>query len=196
MTPKNIAFLGGAFNPPTIGHLQVAQSVLNSGHFDEVWLVPSYHHPFSKDMVDEHRRVEMCRMLIDGVPNLNVFTYEIDHMMSGETFKLINQLRDEGFPHNFSFIIGMDNALQFDKWYNSELLKELVSFVVVDRKGYNEPSEEAWFMRAPHMVVHCDVPEVSSTLCRQLIQDGSIEDLKQYLPLNIIHYILHNNLYK
>ena len=37
---KNIAVLGGSFDPPTISHLQLASEVINLLGFDEVLIVP------------------------------------------------------------------------------------------------------------------------------------------------------------
>lgn len=37
---SRIGILGGSFDPPTIGHMQLASETLNLLGFDEVWLVP------------------------------------------------------------------------------------------------------------------------------------------------------------
>ena len=40
MFRRRIGILGGSFDPPTIGHLQLASQTLNLLGFDEVWLIP------------------------------------------------------------------------------------------------------------------------------------------------------------
>jgi cytidyltransferase-like protein len=58
-----VALLGGAFNPPHNGHIQLAQFVLNTSKtFDEVWLVPCYQHMDGKEMVAPEHRVKMCEI--------------------------------------------------------------------------------------------------------------------------------------
>ena len=44
-----IAILGGAFNPPHLGHQLIAQQILNHTNTDEVWLIPCFKHTFRKN---------------------------------------------------------------------------------------------------------------------------------------------------
>jgi len=48
MIKTNVAILGGAFDPITIGHVQVAEQVLAKGLVDEVWFMPCFKHRFGK----------------------------------------------------------------------------------------------------------------------------------------------------
>lgn len=35
---KNVALFGGAFDPPTKGHMAVAEAILELPHIDELWV--------------------------------------------------------------------------------------------------------------------------------------------------------------
>jgi len=73
-----VAILGGAFNPITIGHIQLAQFVLNtSGEFDEVWIMPANNHMAGKEMESPEHRYKMCEHAAQVDGRIKVFNYEI-----------------------------------------------------------------------------------------------------------------------
>jgi len=43
---KKIGILGGAFDPITKGHIQIAHFVLLNTDIEEIWIVPCYSHAF------------------------------------------------------------------------------------------------------------------------------------------------------
>ena len=58
-----VALLGGSFNPPHVGHLLAAQYVHATQGVDEVWLMPTFRHPFGKVTAPFEHRVRMCEQL-------------------------------------------------------------------------------------------------------------------------------------
>ena len=202
-----VAILGGAFNPVTKGHIQLAQFVLNtSTEFDEVWLMPAYHHMYNKEMVSAEQRLEMCRIAAKVDRRIKVFDYEIKNRLAGETFYLFKKLKQDeelNNKYNFSMIIGLDNANTFDKWVNYKELERMVRFVVVPRKGYNRDVDVNWYLQKPHLFLNdeADIVEVSSTLVRDELHnyDGSEETIKSidpYINKEVLKYIIDNNLYE
>jgi nicotinate-nucleotide adenylyltransferase len=204
-----VAILGGAFNPITKGHIQLAQFVLNtSGEFDEVWLMPAYHHMYNKEMESAEDRLKMCELAtrIDG--RIKVFDYEIKHQLAGETFNLFKRLRQEeelNKKYNFSMIIGIDNANKFDKWVNYTELERMVRFVVVPRKGYERDEKVDWYLQKPHIFLNkeSEIIEVSSTLVREKLDEfyvnhmsGDITSLYPYINMEVLEYIIARKLYK
>jgi len=203
-----VAILGGAFDPITKGHVQLAQFILNtSGEFDEVWIMPAYNHMAGKDMVEARHRLEMCRLacLVDA--RIKVFHYEIENKLAGETYNFFKRLKtDEELNEkfNFSMVIGLDNANSFDKWVNFEELERMVRFVVVPRKGVDRDPNVTWYLKEPHIFLNqeTDIIEISSTFVRNLLSgnDGSIpeliSDIKESLDGNVYSYIVTNELYK
>ncbi len=204
-----VAILGGAFNPITKGHIQLAQFVLNtSGEFDEVWLMPAYKHMYNKEMESAEDRLKMCNIAarVDG--RIKVFDFEIRNQLAGETFNLFKRLRQEeelNKKYNFSMIIGVDNANTFDKWVNYTELERMVRFVVVPRKGYERNEKVDWYLQKPHIFLNkeSDIIEVSSTMVRDKMNgfydnhiSGDTEELKSYLNIEVLEYILSRKLYK
>ena len=196
-----VAILGGAFNPITRGHIQLAQFVLNSTReFDEVWLMPAYHHMYNKDMVSGEDRLEMCRIAAKVDGRIKVFDYEIKNQLAGETYNLCKRLKQDeelNDKYNFSMIIGLDNANTFDKWVNYEELERMVRFVVVPRKGYERDEKVNWYLEKPHIYLGGDtnIIEVSSTMIRKMLREYNIKVAEIYLDIEVLTYILEKNLY-
>jgi nicotinate-nucleotide adenylyltransferase len=196
-----IAIYGGAFDMPHLGHIQVAQFVLNtSAYFDECWLLPAYSHRYNKKMVDAEHRLIMCEMAAKVDSRIKVFDYEIKNKLAGETYKLVKLLKDDSLfdDFEFSFIMGIDNANTFNKWVNYEHLEKMMKFVIVPRKGYDRDPSVDWYLQKPHIYLNKEdneILEVSSTFIRTLIKNKEYTELSKYLNEEVIQYILENKLY-
>lgn len=202
---KKVALLGGAFDPITKGHIEVAQFVLNaSGEFDEVWLTPCYQHMYNKEMAPPKDRVEMCKLATENDKRIKVFTYEIENKFAGETYHLVNRLMNDAIfsytsTHNFSMIIGQDNANTFDKWYNYKELEKLIRFVVVPRAGIPTDFKVDWYLNPPHIYLRPDDPimTVSSTMVREHLRCGTANNIiKDFVDEKVLDYINEHGLYR
>lgn len=101
---NNIAILGGAFNPITIGHIETAKTVLNVSRWaDEVWLMPANKHMHGKDILPFEQRYEMCKLACQTDGRIKVSDYEYVNNLQGETYHLLNMmLHDDKFENNRS----------------------------------------------------------------------------------------------
>jgi nicotinate-nucleotide adenylyltransferase len=213
-----VAILGGAFNPITLGHIQVARLVLNHSRiFDEVWIMPCFKHLYGKDLVSAEHRLEMCRLAAQVDGRIKVFDYEVTKELDGETYNLAKTLFEDKrykHSHSFSFVIGLDNANTFDKWVNYQELERLARFVVIPRTGEKIKRGVNWYLKPPHVFLEPDDPlmEISSTEVRvdltSLYMNSSKEKIQQELlndptkaynrGLNqdVLGYILKHRLYQ
>lgn len=197
---RTVALFGGAFNPVTLGHIGVARFVLDTSRtFDEVWLMPCARHMYGKRMEDGRHRLEMCRLAARRDGRIRVFEYEVERDFSGETYHLVKQLLDEDLArgeHEFSLIIGQDNANSFPNWVNSAELERLIRFVVVPRKGVEADPAGAWYTRPPHIYLAAENPimEISSTRVRELLASGD-PAVGSYVDPDVLGYIRENGLY-
>jgi len=177
MKKKQIAILGGAFDPPTIGHIKLAQFVLNESEiFDEVWLCPCVHHMYDKQMESFSDRFRMCEIMRRGDPRIRVFSY--DEGDDGGTYHFVKSLLNSKWADDFSFslIIGQDNANTFERWVNYKELEKMIRFVVVSRKGEERNIESDWYLNPPHIYLcgKTEIPNISSTKVRDLIQKSTV----------------------
>ena len=197
-----VAILGGAFNPITKGHIQLAQFVLNtSREFDEVWIMPAYDHMAGKDMVSAEHRLEMCKIAAKVDNRIKVFDYEIKNQLAGETYNFFKRLKTDkelNEKYNFSMIIGQDNANSFDTWVNFTELERMVRFVIVPRKGIKIDPNINWYLKEPHIFLNqeTDILEVSSTQIRNKLKSKFPKIDNKHMDIAILNYICENNLYK
>jgi nicotinate-nucleotide adenylyltransferase len=200
-----VALLGGAFDPPTLGHIAVARFVLNvSKTFDEVWLVPCFRHMYNKRLSPTVARLEMCELVAAQDGRVRVFDFEITHQLRGETYNFVQRLLDDPMAQNeydFSLIIGMDNANTFDNWVNFEELERMIRFVVVPRAGEKRNESVDWYLKPPHIYLPHDqsLPETSSTEVRELVgafpKELARELLLKLVDPAVLAYIEKEGLY-
>jgi len=208
MTKKRIAILGGAFDPITNAHTQIAEYVLKHSDFEEVWLMPSYKNT-NKVMASPEHRITMCKKAVKDIENVSIFPYEIDNELEGVTVNVFKRLKedDEYKGYKFSMIIGIDQANSIDTWVDYDSLKKQVTFVVIPRKGYRKKPSINWFTEAPHMYLkgNSAIPNISSTEirfgARYLYNDvpgkeSFISVLTDNLNPDVLTYIENNNLYE
>ena len=125
---------------------------------------------------------------------------EIRNQLGGETYNFFKRLATDKIKetHQFSMIIGLDNANTFDKWVNYQELERMASFVVVPRKGVKRIESVDWYLKQPHIYIHGEnnIIEVSSTMVREQLKiDDSVIKLYEWLNPDVFNYILDNNLY-
>lgn len=204
---KRVAIMGGAFNPPTVGHLKVAQLVLNIGKlFDEVWLMPCFSHMHNKKMESVAHRIKMCELLASVDRRIKVFDFECVNELGGETYHTIKKLLESDLAkeNDFSMIIGMDNANTFHNWVNYTELEKLIPFIIVPRKGEPIDLNVTWYRNAPHVFLKPDasnqIPNICSTDIRTCVRDSLGDALSPFLRKNltpeVLEYIISNVLYR
>lgn len=197
-----VAVFGGAFNPITKGHIETAQFILNVG-FDEIWLMPCYNHMAGKSLVPAEDRLEMCKLAAKVDGRIKVSDYEIKCQLSGESYHLAKMLLSEvefKDRYDFSIAIGMDNALQLDKWAMSAELEKLIRFVVVSRQGYHLDAAtiaSPWFLKPPHIFLNADkaIRQISSSKIRECFKTNSQEVLGEELDPAVATYIAKKRFY-
>jgi len=199
-----VALLGGAFDPITNGHIQLAQFVLNaSKEFDEVWITPCAHHVYNKEMEDAKHRLRMCELAIKVDRRIKIFDYEIVNDFSGETYHMVKRLLEEPISRttSFSLIIGQDNANDFNKWINHEELERMARFVIVPRRGIEVNPSVDWYLKPPHIYLKPDdeVMKISSSEVRKFLKADELSCdeflLNEALDQEVFQYIEKNKLY-
>src|SRR5580704_9609700 len=112
-----IALIGGSFNPPHVGHLLSAHYVRATQNVDEVWLVPSFQHPFGKALVAFEHRVAMCQTLsADTSGWLKTSTVEAEIQGDGSTVETLGFLRRARPDDALLWVIGSDILPDLPHW--------------------------------------------------------------------------------
>jgi nicotinate-nucleotide adenylyltransferase len=166
---KRIGIYGGVFNPPTDAHSYVPQYLMEyTKLFDEIWVMPCGDHRKKKDILDWKYRVAMCELVFTRQENVYVSTFDCIHESDGSTIDLIDLLRFCGPAyHDYTMIVGQDNADNFSSWKEWDQLRDTVKFVVLPR-GDKKVTKYDWYSMKPHTFIK-DFPkhDLSSTSIRQ-----------------------------
>jgi nicotinate-nucleotide adenylyltransferase len=182
---KDVAILGGSFNPPHVAHLMAAYWALATQGVQEVWLLPAYRHPFGKALAPFEDRVRMCELAAAPLRGVHVCTAErelADDPLVGKTARTLEHLQAKHPDHRFALVVGTDILPETDKWYRWDRVKALARILVVGRQGYEGAAD------AP------ELPAVSSTVIRERLARG--EDVSTLVPRRVLAYVAERGLYR
>ena len=183
--------LGGSFNPVHVGHLIIAESVLNSIEADGMIFVPARSHPFKTDsyLANYQDRVEMTRLAIAGN---NRFRLEEAPAGSKYTIDQIEYLRGKYPTAVFFLVLGSDIVDEFSSWYKYKKIEETLKIIVAARPGYNIEGENRDAIKSAEYVM---IPQydVSSSDIRERIRSGM--SIKYMVPGAVENYLAEKRIY-
>ncbi len=191
----NIGIFSGSFNPIHVGHLILANYIVEYTDVDEVWLLVSPQNPWKvgdEDLLDENIRLEMTRLATDEYPKLKVSDFEFALPRPSYTINTLDALNEKYPEHNFSLIIGADNWSAFENWKNYER-------IIKDYKVKIYPRLDHRISVSPKLkktVEALDSPiiEISSSFIREAVSEG--KDVRAFLPTEVYEYIKEKGLYR
>lgn len=198
MHKKSIGILGGSFDPVTLAHIHVANTVLENVKLDELWMIPCYNHKFGKDLSAYNDRVEMLSVATETEDDkIKISDIEFRYNLSGSTKELFELLYTEFPDYTFYFIMGQDIADVFNKFEGSEWLKKNVRFIIVSRVGVGTKVLNQWYTKSPNIYLgDIDLFEdISSTNAREYAKLKKYDDLLSQVPIQVLNYVIKNNLY-
>lgn len=184
----------GTFNPVHVGHLIIANHIVEHSDLDEIWLVVTPHNPFKKKatLLDNYQRYEMVYLATEAYPKLKPNDIEFQLPQPSYTATTLVHLEEKYPNHTFSLIMGEDNLLGLHKWKNAEHIVENYDIYVYPRTKIAKEKP-----RVPLTRIHkIDAPviEISSTAIRKGIK--SQKNVKPLLSQKVWEYIDSMNFYK
>ena len=188
-----IGIFSGSFNPIHMGHVMLASYFVEYTSFDEVWILVSPHNPLRKRTSESHdtHRCAMVKIAIEKMPKVKFNDIEFTLPQPSYTINTLDALHDKYPQHDFSLIIGADNWLIFDRWYESQRIINDYRVCIYPRKDYEIDRSSL-----PTRVEYIEAPmiEISSTWIREGIANE--KDLSMFLPQGVYKYIQEHLLYK
>ncbi len=188
---RRIALFGGSFNPPHVAHQVAGLMVLETQEVDELWFLPTWKHPFGKDLTSFDDRVRMTELAADALgPRASVSRFEEviaarPGFVSSRTLDTVVALEAAFAGTAFRLVIGADILGETDKWYRWDELARRAPPIVIGRVGYDAP---AGTLPSPLEVA------LSSTEVRAHIARGDLPN--GLLPRAVLGYIAERGLYR
>ena len=189
-----IGLYGGSFNPIHKGHTSLAQSLVDQGLVDEVWLLVSPLNPLkqmSGDIAAYEHRLRMAELACKGHKGLRVSDFESHLPVPSYTITTLDALAATYPQHTFSRVIGADTWDSFHRWYKADEIIANYTILVYNRPGY--PLDEA-NLPPSVKVVNTPLYDISSTQIREAIKKG--ERPTDWLSPKVLRYISESKIYR
>lgn len=189
--PQKIGLFFGSFNPIHVGHLIIANHIVEFGDLDKIWFVISPHNPFKEksSLLDDNHRFYMVQLAVEDNARLMASNIEFSLPQPSYTIDTLTVLKEKYPTHQFVLIMGADNLMGFSKWKNNDQIIDHHEIYVYNRPGCDtskwEQNDRVKFFDAPLM-------QISSSFIRESISCGkSVEYLvvpKVYEYLTEMHF--------
>lgn len=192
-TKKEIGLFFGSFNPIHVGHMLLANYMVECTSIAELWFVVSPQNPHKerKTLRSEVDRYDMVDIAIDNDPRFRVSNIEFTLPKPSYTVDTLARLEELYPDYQFSLIMGRDNLASLHKWKNAEAIVNAHKIYVYPRPSYKAgPFDE-------HPNIHLvEAPEIeiSASFIRQSIAEG--KNLKWYVPAKVWDFIDSKGFYK
>lgn len=160
----------GSFNPIHIGHLIIANHILNETDLQKIWFVVSPQSPFkaSETMLNEYDRLHLVRIAIGEDSRLRASDIEFTLSKPSYTVHTLTCLKEKHHDLNFYIVMGSDSFQNLSKWRNVEVIIENYPIIVYKRPGFEVSNE----INAKLQVMNAPLLEISATHIRELIKNG------------------------
>jgi nicotinate-nucleotide adenylyltransferase len=178
-----VAFFGGSFDPPHVGHVAAVDYVLGSREVDHVLCAPVHEHPFAKSLTAFEHRLAMTRLALYR-PNVEVSSIESELAAPNYTLQTLQALRDRHPDWQLRLMLGSDVLADQQKWHAFDEVVALAPPLILARAGANGGQ-------------HSVLPEVSSSEVRALLRDHPTSPrLGALVPRQVLEYIAAHGLYR
>ena len=192
---KKIGLYFGTFNPVHMGHLIIANHMVENSDLDAIWMMVTPHNPFKKKstLLDNHHRLEMVYLATKDYDKIQPSDFEFKLPQPNYTIHTLTQLSEKYPNKKFSIIMGEDNLKSFHKWKNYEIILDDYQVYVYPRisKGIVETAFDH------HEKIHrvaAPIVQISSTMIRNGIKEG--KSVRPLLSTHVWKYIDEMNFYK
>lgn len=202
---KRFGLLGGSFDPVHVGHLSIAQQILNALKLEKVVLLPAAHAPHKNEAgATAEDRLAMCRLAVFNMNGLEASDFELKRGGVSYTVETARQVRAAyGADAEIFFLIGSDSLADLPLWFEIKELLTLINFAIAERREtpikdslWKKLSDELGAENVKKLkagVVNVQRVDVSSTEIRRLLASG--EKVPGYLRADVEAYIRKRGLY-
>jgi len=181
---KKTGLFFGSFNPIHVGHLIIANHMVEYTDLEELWFVISPHNPLKKksSLLADHHRYAMVNLAVEDNPNLWASNIEFSLSQPSYTVHTLAFLEEKYPKKEFVLIMGGDNLRNLHKWKNYEHILNNYSIIVYPRPGEKLPK---LVNHKNIRLAHAPLMQISSSFIRKSIKEGKS-----------VEYLLSDRVYK
>ena len=198
---KKTVIFGGTFNPFHLGHLKLTEEVIKLIGPNRFILMPTHipPHKIARELMSDEDRLEMCRLAVKDLPEVEVSDYEIKAGGKSYTVRTLEHFHRLFPDEELYFAMGSDMLATFLSWYMPERIIQLGTLVCncrdeADRAVCEEVRAKIEALGGRCVLTDCEPLVCSSTDIRDRIDRG--EPIDDLVPKAVAEYIERKGLYR
>jgi nicotinate-nucleotide adenylyltransferase len=181
-----IGLFFGSFNPIHVGHLIIANYMIEFTDLDKIWFVVSPQNPFKlhDNLLPEKHRLNMVQLAIQNNPYFEVSDIEFTLAKPSFTIHTLEALNKNYPGSDFTLVMGSDNLADLHKWKGYEEIINNYRLFVYYRNGFENQSLSVH----PNVrVFEAPVLNISATFIRDVLQKR--KSVKYLLTAEVEEYM-------
>lgn len=134
-----VGIYGGTFDPPHLGHMEAARAAADALELDQLIFVPAKmppHKPLPKDSASPEQRLEMTRMMADGLlmpDRVQVDSLELEREGKSYTSDTVQQLHKRWPDSKLWLLMGSDMFVTLPDWHKAKTILNLARIAAFAR---------------------------------------------------------------
>lgn len=193
--------LGGTFDPPHNGHLQIAEAAQRALQLDHVVFMPAKQPPHKLDdpISPLETRVALLQCALQDHPQFVISMLEAERPGPSYTVDTLRELRAE-LPSDAElyFIMGMDSLVNLPTWHQPQEIVKLSKLAVAQRPGFhvdlNALDVQVPGAKKSVVLIPALETDISATEIRDRVQHN--QSIRALVPPAVADYIEQHNLYQ
>lgn len=190
---SHVGLFFGSFNPVHVGHMIIANYMVEHTDLEEVWMVLSPQNPFKsqRSLANDYDRLHLLNLAIGDHSKIKSSNVEFNLPKPSYTIDSLSYLKEKYPDKKFSLIMGGDNITNFHKWKNYELILRDHDIYVYKRGNKTEHQlgdiPNIKFAEAPLL-------NISASYIRKSIKEG--KSIQYLVTEEVFSYLNTHNIYK
>jgi nicotinate-nucleotide adenylyltransferase len=198
-TAIRIGVYGGAFDPPHLAHVSLAQHAIAQLHLEQLIVLPTgcaWHK--TRELTQAVHRIAMAQMAFSSLANLRVDARETRRTGRTYTIDTLEQLQTEHVGAQLFLLMGQDQFEAFASWHRWQDIAHLATICIAARAvntptclENHAPSE----VQTQCKIAPINMPDmpISATDIRQRVKAG--QRIDHLVKPEVAKYIAHHSLY-
>ena len=183
----------GSFNPIHIGHMAIANFMIEFSELEQLWFVVSPQNPLKekKTLLKDYHRLEMVQLAVEDDDRFRASDIEFKLPTPSYTIDTLVYLEEKNPGREFQLVMGADGLRTFHKWKHANLIVENYHRLIYPRPGVDMDV----ISQLPNAtVVNAPLMEISSSFIRSAIKDG--KDVRHLVPVKAYKYMREMHFYE
>lgn len=182
----------GSFNPIHIGHLCIAQHIINETDIEKIIFILSPQNPFKNnaELSDATFRFQLLKTALADNDTFEASDIELNLPTPSYTSQTLSAIEELGESDEYHIIMGSDTLSNLHKWKNPEHVLSYPILVYPRHIGDGNPFPD----RSNIKLLDCPILEISATKIRTMLKDG--KSVRYLVKDSILELLMNGKMYQ